>query len=244
MKEIFFLLLFLIFHSNCKTIQEIYIDSNFWSVIETSRILYDDLYFYAINSKSSGNIYIYFLELYYSSDEYISVCFTDTFPTNSNPFQNCSTNGTLKRDYRKYDDKNQNYILSYIYNFNISKKYLVVKYIGFSFLEVLKVKLSYSDLYNSKEKEIDDSGLSFITIVLIVIGSFIGLAIFIIAIVYLYLRKKANIEKNENIQTSETLKPSSVTFDNITPDYPAFDSEMAPPPVNLTTTVSFKKLIT
>ena len=59
------LFLCLISHLNSESIIDVVIGLDQWTEIPTSGVLYDDLYFFATNTESSGEIYIYFLDIFF-----------------------------------------------------------------------------------------------------------------------------------------------------------------------------------
>ena len=171
------LFLVLISFSNCANIiQEIKIDSESMTSLNTTLDFTTYFFMTLENTDIAGMIYFYMTDNNYSlSYNNIKVCYTTDEPNQDSTLSDCEWKELTP--YEKTDSNPKEYFYKNSYIPSFYKRYLIVRYTGLNPDGELKVQSSLTDLYQKikeKVKDIIDSALSVLAIIGIVIGSIIG----------------------------------------------------------------------
>ena len=187
----------------------VYVDSEYIEKLDTSDKNKD--YFYLKRNLHARNVYIYFRDWSYNFNPNLELCLTDEEPEITDAISDCNFI-TINYENSRENSKYKEYFYNYVYP-NDYYKYTIFHYTGKTPKGVLKVKLSYSKIYDYNILDEDDEEtdgpiqepepepvtdmvkeeinealsestvLSIWLIMLVIIGAFIGLSIIITIIV-------------------------------------------------------------
>ena len=188
MKEIFFLLLFLIPYSlNSYNVKKVFIDFHFPDILYTST---GNNYFY-MEPKSEN--YDYPLYFYLSDESYglikYDYCRTSKYPYSDSTIEKCIFNSLNLEHYRSFGVTSQYYFKINIYSYPYDR-YIIVRYSGSKSSGSLYAKSSYNDLY--KLPDSTSRSFSTVNIVFTVIAALALIGIIITIICY-YCQKKESV---------------------------------------------------
>ena len=124
--------------------------------LDTSDINHN--YFYTERS-SSNSIYIYFRDWSYDFySENLELCFTDKNPETTDVLSNCTFNKIHYRSSTKTSYLKEYYYEKFFsdYYYDNNDKYIIVHYSGKNLNGLLKVKVSYNQIFDTDIKDEDD----------------------------------------------------------------------------------------
>ena len=186
MKEIFYLLLFLLPYSlNYYHIKQIIIDD-----AGSSLYTYIGYNYFYVELKSKFHnypVYFYLFDTSYRLDKY-DYCLTSENPLLDSTIDDCRFNYLYLAHFRKVSDSNEYYFKTDKIA-DLNKRYIIVRYSGFYSSGSLYAKSSYNDLY----KLPDSTSRSFSTVnIVFTVIAVIALIGIIITIICYYCKKKGS----------------------------------------------------